>query len=151
MNSPSNPISVVGAVIRRGEAVLLTQRRPDRAEPLRWEFPGGKLHPGETPQDALVRELREELGIETRVEDLYQVVLHDYGDRTIHLMVFNTTLLAGDPRPLDCQAARWVPVRLLGTYDICEADQPVVKRLQAERGADPSPAPPRALEPPGPL
>lgn len=145
--SSQKPVSVVGAVIRRGEAVLLAQRRPDKDQPLKWEFPGGKLDEGEEPQAALVRELREELGIETRVGDLYQVVLHDYADRTIHLMAFNTTLLSGDPRPIDCQSVRWVPVRLLGTYDVCDADLPVVKRLQAERGADASTAPPQALEP----
>jgi 8-oxo-dGTP diphosphatase len=127
-----DPISVVGAVITRGDAVLLAQRRPDRAEPLRWEFPGGKCDPGEDPPAALVRELREELGIETEVGPLFQVVLHDYADRTIHLMAFRTTILGGEPRPLDCQAVRWVPVKKLGSFDICEADLPVVKRLQAE-------------------
>lgn len=146
-DSPGKPISVVGAVIRRGEAVLLAQRRPDRDEALRWEFPGGKLDAGEEPQAALVRELREELGIETSVGDLYQVVLHDYADRTIHLMAFRTEIVSGDPKPLDCASVRWVPIRLLGTYDICEADLPVVKRLQAERGADASAPSPQPLEP----
>ncbi len=145
--SPGKPISVVGAVIRRGEAVLLAQRRPDRDEPSKWEFPGGKLDPGEEPQAALVRELREELGIETSIGDLYQVVLHDYADRTVHLMAFTTQIESGDPRPLDCQSVRWVPIRLLGTYDVCDADLPVVKRLQAERGSDPSSPAPQALEP----
>ncbi|MBM3269778.1 MAG: (deoxy)nucleoside triphosphate pyrophosphohydrolase [Candidatus Sericytochromatia bacterium] len=130
----TEPISVVGAVIRRGDAVLLAQRRSDQAEPLRWELPGGKCAPGEEPPAALVRELREELGIETEVGGLFQVVEHDYPDRCIYLMAFLTTIRAGEPRPLDCQAVRWVPIRLLGDYDICEADLPVVKRLQAQGG-----------------
>ncbi|MBM3273567.1 MAG: NUDIX domain-containing protein, partial [Candidatus Sericytochromatia bacterium] len=75
--SQAEPISVVGAVIRRGDAVLLTQRKPAQDEPLKWEFPGGKLQPGEEPQAALVRELQEELGIQTDVGPLFQVVLHD--------------------------------------------------------------------------
>ncbi len=128
----SEAISVVGAVIKRGDAVLLAQRRSDQAEPLRWEFPGGKCDPGESPPEALARELLEELGIACDVGALYQVVLHDYPDRTIHLMAFLAAITQGDPKPLDCQAVRWVPIRLLGTYDICEADLPVVKRLQAE-------------------
>lgn len=125
----TEPISVVSAVIRRGDAVLLAQRRATQDEPLKWEFPGGKIELGESPQQGLVRELSEELGITVEVGPLYQTVLHDYPDRTIHLMAFLGTLLAGTPRPLDCEAVRWVPIKLLRDYDLCAADLPIASRL----------------------
>lgn len=132
--SGDTPISVVGAVIQRGDSVLLAQRRLGCAEALKWEFPGGKQTASETPREALERELREELGIDTQIGDLFQVVLHEYGDRTVHLVVFRASILGGEPRPVDCFAVRWVPIRALRDVDFSAADLPVVHRLEAEQG-----------------
>ena len=75
---------VVAALIRRDGRILICQRPPRQSHPLKWEFVGGKIEPGETPEQALARECREELGIEVQVGGLFMEVTHDYPDKTIH-------------------------------------------------------------------
>lgn len=124
-------IEVVGAVIRRGAEVLIAQRMPGKHEALLWEFPGGKLEPGEAPEACLAREIQEELGVAIRVGPVLGDVTHDYGERRIHLTCYWAELVAGEPRALECHAIRWVRRDELDGFAYAPADVPLVERLKA--------------------
>lgn len=123
-------IEVVGAVIRRGDEVLIAQRMPGKHEALLWEFPGGKLEPGEAPATCLVREIQEELGATIRVGPILGEVTHDYDGRRIHLTCYWAELVAGEPRPLECHAIRWVRREELDAFTFAPADVPLVSKLK---------------------
>ena len=122
-------IHVVAGVIRdvRGR-VLLARRTDGRDLAGLWEFPGGKVEPGETPEAALVRELREELGIEARVDEALIRVPQQYPAKRLVLDVRHVRF-TGTPRGLDGQALAWVPPARLGSYPMPPADRPVVAAL----------------------
>ena len=119
---------VAAAVIRRGNTVMLCQRREGVHNALRWEFPGGKLEPGEAPEAALARELREELGIEARVGRVCDAVLHRYPDRDVLLLFYRCAILSGEPQTIDCRAVAWVRPEDLGAWDLADADRVFVER-----------------------
>lgn len=122
---------VVAALVtnHHGE-VLLTQRRDDQDHPLLWEFPGGKIEPGEAPEAALARELREELGVEVEACRPFMRLEHRYPDRHVGLSLWIVERFRGSPRPLDGQQLRWVAPQLLGGEDLLEADRPFVEALR---------------------
>jgi 8-oxo-dGTP diphosphatase len=123
---------VVAALCRDAEGrILLTQRRADQPMPLKWEFPGGKVEPGEAPVDALAREIREELGCDARVGRIDEVVFHAYAEFDLYMLVYACTL-AGTPRPVEVADVRWVPPPELGGFDVLPADVALVARLAAE-------------------
>jgi 8-oxo-dGTP diphosphatase len=123
---------VVAALCRDGEGrILLTQRRADQPMPLKWEFPGGKVEPGEAPVDALAREIREELGCDARVGRIDDVVFHAYADFDLYMLVYACTLM-GAPRPVEVADVRWVPPPALTGFDVLPADVALVERLAAE-------------------
>ncbi len=95
-----------------------------------WEFPGGKVGAGESDAQALVRELREELGVEVRPGDEVARLQHDYPDRTIDLVLIRAALLDGAPRGLDGQALKWVDCQSLGNERLLPADAPFIEALQ---------------------
>lgn len=128
-------IEVVGAVIRRGDEVLIAQRMPGKHEALLWEFPGGKLEPGEAPEACLAREIAEELGVEIRVGAPLGDVTHDYDARRIHLTCYWAELVAGEPRPLECHAIRWVRRAELDDFEFAPADVPLVAKLKRVLGS----------------
>ncbi|HOF61021.1 MAG TPA: (deoxy)nucleoside triphosphate pyrophosphohydrolase [Candidatus Latescibacteria bacterium] len=129
----SRPIEVVAAVIRRGGRVLVTQRNPDSHMGGMWEFPGGKVEPGETHAETLKRELREELGVRTIVGEKITLIRHAYPDRTVRLHFYRAELRdGGEPRPIGCAALRWVTPDELATLPMPPADAPVVGMLQRE-------------------
>jgi 8-oxo-dGTP diphosphatase len=122
---------VAGALFDASGRVLIAQRPVGKALAGRWEFPGGKLHAGETPYDGLVRELREELGIEVAAAERLMRYPHRYPDRTVWLDLWVVTDWSGDPRGLDGQAVKWVVLARLHEEDILEADAPMVAALAA--------------------
>ena len=95
-----------------------------------WEFPGGKVAEGESDAAALVRELREELGVETRAVAEVMTLTHDYPDRSVELVLWRATILNGVPRSLDGQALKWVACQSLGSERLLPADEPFIAALQ---------------------
>ena len=127
------PLEVVAGVIcDPAGRVLVTQRPPGRSRAGAWEFPGGKREPGEPPRDTLVRELREELGVEVRLAVRLLVLTHRYADapRPVRLDCWRVTSWAGVPLGLDGQAMRWCFAHELPELDLLEADQPLVTALR---------------------
>jgi 8-oxo-dGTP diphosphatase len=125
MTKPKN-IRVVAALIRQGGQVLLTQRKPGRHLGLSWEFPGGKVEAGETDEEALRRELREELGVGVDVGTRCFETRHNYGTREMHLLVYRCRLVEGEPRAIDVNAVEWVAERKIAERQFLPADLPLV-------------------------
>ena len=132
MVPPSPPIAVVAAVIERGGRVLVAQRPPHKHLALQWEFPGGKVEPGEEPAAALVREIKEELGCDIAVGRALPHCTHAYATKTIELIPFLCQLAPGsiEPHPHEHAAVRWVTPAELRALDLAAADWPVVEVLQ---------------------
>ncbi len=129
----AGPLDVVAGVIADPAGrVLVTQRPAGRVRAGRWEFPGGKREPGEAPRDTLVRELREELGVEVRLATRMLVLTHRYADspRAVRLDCWRATNWTGVPRGLDGQALRWCFPAELAELDLLEADRPLVTALR---------------------
>lgn len=124
---------LVVAALCRDESgrILLTQRRADQPMGLLWEFPGGKVEPGEAPVAALEREIQEELGCDVRVGRIDDVVFHAYAEFDLYMLVYACTL-AGAPRAVEVADVRWVPPPELGGYEVLPADVALVRRLAAE-------------------
>jgi mutator protein MutT len=125
MTKPKN-IRVVAALIRAGGQVLLTQRKPGRHLGLSWEFPGGKVEAGETDEQALRRELREELGVDVAVGTRCFETRHNYGTREMHLLVYRCRLVDGEPKAIDVNAVEWVAEKRLPERQFLPADLPLV-------------------------
>lgn len=138
MNAPPKPknLRVVAGLIREGGKVLLTQRKPGRHLGLHWEFPGGKVEAGETDDEALRRELREELGLEVSVGTRCFETRHTYGSREMHLLVYRCRVIAGEPQALDVNAFEWVDENRVSERDFLPADLPLVHGLQNGLVAD---------------
>jgi 8-oxo-dGTP diphosphatase len=122
---------VAGALFDAEGRVLIAQRPPGKALAGRWEFPGGKLHAGEAPFAGLVRELREELGVEVHSAARLIRYAHDYPDRTVWLDLWAVSAWSGEPQGLDGQAFKWVVPWRLHEEDILEADRPMIEALVA--------------------
>ncbi len=125
-------VHVAVAVISNAQReVLLTLRHPNSHQGGLWEFPGGKWEAGESLAAALRREILEELGVEVRRHEAMIQVEHDYGDKQVCLDVHHVTQYTGDPEPREGQPMRWVPISELHKYAFPEANQPIVKQVQA--------------------
>ena len=121
---------VVAALIWRGGKFLICQRPAHTARGLLWEFVGGKVEPGETKQQALVRECREELGIETAVGDVFMEVTHTYPDLTVHLTLFHVSIILGEPPKLEHEDMRWIFPADIPQYVFCPADEAILQKLR---------------------
>jgi 8-oxo-dGTP diphosphatase len=129
------PIICAAAVIRRGSKILIAQRKRDsRLEPLKWEFPGGKIEYTEDPRVCLVREIMEEMGIRIAVEGIFEVVSHNYrkGGKTYHILLlcYLCRYRGGTPQPIDCHDMRWVGRDEIGAFDFAAADIPIVRKVR---------------------
>jgi 8-oxo-dGTP diphosphatase len=122
---------VVAAFIARRGRVLLSQRRADQSFGLSWEFPGGKVEPGEDLASALVREIREELGCRIKVNEIVDLVFHAYPDFDLIMPVYRATIVAGTPRALEVEAIAWMPQRQLSTLTMPPADLPLARKLSS--------------------
>ena len=122
------PLIVVAAVTLRDGRVMVCQRRPGVHNALKWEFPGGKLEDGESPEAALARELREELAIEVRVGRVADAVYYRYADRDVLVLFYMCEIISGEPRTVDCNAIEWAAFEELKGYDFAGADEVFVKR-----------------------
>lgn len=126
-------IHVVAGVLRDAAGrVLIAQRLPGRHGAGCWEFPGGKLGPGEAPRAALARELDEELGIRVEAAELLLCLDHDYPDRRVHLEFWQVSRYAGEPQSREQQPLRWVAVAELPTAGLLPADEPLVEVLRRQ-------------------
>jgi len=130
--TPRKRTLVVAGLMVRGEHVLITQRRADQALPLQWEFPGGKVEPGEAPTVALARELTEEIGVTVEVGRIWDVLFHAYPTFDLVMLVYACRIVSGEPRPVEVANVKWVPRTELGQWDILPADRPLVDRLVSE-------------------
>ncbi len=123
-------IVVAGALLDHDGRVLIAERPAGKYMAGRWEFPGGKVTRDEPPEQALRRELREELGVELGRADFVMELVHAYPDREVQLRFYIVDAFAGEPRALDGQRLRWVTLDELDHADILEADLPFIRALQ---------------------
>jgi len=122
-------------VIEHAGLILLAQRPPSKLLPLKWEFAGGKVEPGEAPAAAIVREIREELGCEIAITRALPPFTHDYGRVVIEMIPFVCALVPGSPAPHPHEhvALAWAKLDDLATYDLAAADYPVIDAYRATR------------------
>lgn len=121
---------VVAALIWSGNKFMICQRPAYKARGLLWEFAGGKVEPGETKEQALIRECQEELAIEVSVGKTYMEVTHEYPDLTVHLTLFEAQIAAGTPQKLEHNDIRWITPAEIPQYQFCPADEVILCKLQ---------------------
>jgi len=122
-------VDVVAALIWDNDKFLICQRPASKARALLWEFVGGKVEPGETNEEALVRECQEELGIILQIGSLFSVVIHEYPDLIVRLSVYNATIFSGIPQVLEHNDIQWITIADAANYTFCPADEPIIKKL----------------------
>lgn len=129
------PLLVTAAIIRKNDKVLITQRLSDAAnEPNKWEFPGGKKEAHETLEESLIREVKEELGIDILLGHMYATTQHQYKNGIHVVLVFYLAeMFSGEIQLLGCQDAKWVGYDELKQFEFAEADVPIVKELMHSR------------------
>lgn len=127
---PRRPLDVAAGLVFRDGKLLITQRHAQDHLGGLWEFPGGKRETGETFEQCLIRELREELGIEVTVADLLECLTHEYPTRSVRLKFFRCHLRAGEPRALDCQQLKWIGVGGLDEHSFPPADARLLEKLR---------------------
>lgn len=125
-------IEVSAALIFRDGQLLITQRHADAHLGGCWEFPGGKREAGETFEQCLMREIREELGVEIVVGELFEEISHDYPEKSVHLKFFLCKLISSEPQPLDCAAVKWIDKAGLDTQEFPPADARLLEKLKIE-------------------
>lgn len=116
-------LEVVAARIQEGDRFLLCQRPEDKKRGLMWEFPGGKVEPGETKEEALIREISEELDCKIAVDGFLNAVEYAYPDITVHLSLFRCHVVAGVPQKLEHKDVRWISPEEIGAFTLCPADK----------------------------
>lgn len=121
---------VVAALIWQGDRFLICRRPAHKARGLLWEFVGGKVEPGETKQQALIRECREELAVTVDVGEQFMELTHVYPDLTVHLTLFRASITEGTPRLLEHSEIRWIRVSEIDDYEFCPADEEILRRLK---------------------
>ncbi len=120
---------VVAALIWQGDRFMICRRPAHKARGLLWEFVGGKVEPGETKQQALIRECREELAVTVVVGDVFTDVVHNYPDVTVHLTLFNAAVCEGVPQKIEHSDIRWITPGEIPNYKFCPADEEIHKKI----------------------
>ena len=121
---------VAAALIWEGDRFLACQRPAGKARGLLWEFVGGKREPGETLEQTLIRECREELDITVEPRDVFLELVHAYPDLTVRLTLFNAVIAEGTPRALEHNDIRWITVQEIDSLEFCPADEEILKKLK---------------------
>ena len=121
---------VVAALIWNQKRFMICQRPTHKARGLLWEFVGGKVEPGETKEQALIRECQEELAVILDVGQVFMDVIHEYPDLTVHLTLFNASIQEGIPQNLEHNDIRWITVVEIDQYDFCPADKEILTRMK---------------------
>ena len=122
---------VVAALVWAEDKFLICQRPAHKARGLLWEFVGGKVEPGESREQALIRECREELAVTVNVGQVFMEVTHAYPDLTVHLTLFHASIAEGTPQLLEHNDIRWITPAEIPQYEFCPADQAILARLMA--------------------
>ncbi|HOB09897.1 MAG TPA: 8-oxo-dGTP diphosphatase MutT [Limnochordia bacterium] len=125
-------IRVAAGIIKDRDQVLITRRAPHEHHAGGWEFPGGKIEAGETPEACLARELKEELDIDVAVGGLCTNVTHNYGDVTVELIAYYCTIVAGELHMSVHDMCKWVNINDLLKYDLLPADVPIARKIMEE-------------------
>ena len=125
---------VVVALIWDQDKFMICQRPVHKARGLLWEFVGGKVEPGETKEQALIRECQEELAVTLDVGEVFMDVIHEYPDLTVHLTLFNASIQLGIPQKLEHNDIRWITVNEIDQYEFCSADEEILTRLKILSG-----------------
>ena len=122
-------VEVVAALIWDKDTFLICQRPTNKARALLWEFVGGKVEKGETKEQALIRECKEELNITLNVGEVFMEVVHEYPDITVHLTLFNATIAEGVPQKLEHNDIKWITPVEIPNYSFCPADEGILNLL----------------------
>ena len=120
---------VTAGIVRKDKKILLAQRKPNSHLGFQWEFPGGKMEKGESPEACLKRELQEELNIEVEVTDIFSVVSHRYSDKQILLLAYLCIYQQGETIAKDCADFRWITIEELSSFSLAEADVPIAEKI----------------------
>ncbi|MEH7399188.1 8-oxo-dGTP diphosphatase MutT [Priestia megaterium] len=123
---------VVAAIIKDKDLLLIAKRHSKDLLAGKWEFPGGKLEPGETPEECLVREIREELRVEVEIGSFYDDNVYSFKDQAIHLLFYWAEIMNGEVTPIVHDDVKWITIKELARFDFAPADIPIVKRLERE-------------------
>ena len=122
-------VEVVAALIWQSNKFMICQRPANKSRGLLWEFVGGKVEIGETKEQALIRECKEELNVLLSVGDVFMDVVHKYPDLTVHLTLFNATIAEGEPQKLEHNDIQWITPTEISNYKFCPADEEILKKL----------------------
>lgn len=125
-------VEVVAALIWDNDKFLICQRPANKARGLLWEFVGGKVEAGETKEQALIRECREELAITVEPHEVFMEVTHEYPDITVHLTLFNCIISKGQPQLLEHNDMKWITSAEITNYEFCPADVEILKKIHKE-------------------
>lgn len=123
---------VVAALIRQGDKFMIFQRPETKTRAFQWEFVGGKVENGETLEEALIRECREEIGVTVKVGDVFMEVDHEYPDITIHLTLFNAEIVNGTPQKLEHNDIKCITPDEIPLYRFCPADDEILQKIITE-------------------
>jgi len=124
---------VAAALIWSGDKFMICQRPPHKARGLLWEFVGGKKEAGETLEQTLIRECKEEIAVTVKVNDIFAELVHEYPDITIKLTLFNAEIAEGEPQKLEHVDIKWITVDEIDNFDFCPADEDILKMLKERK------------------
>ena len=126
-------VEVVAALIWDNDRFMICKRPANKARALLWEFVGGKVEQGETKEEALIRECKEELDIALSVGDIFMDVVHKYPDINVHLTLFNVRIESGTPKLLEHKDLKWILPSEIPNYEFCPADEEILKEILCKK------------------